>query len=35
MIHAAKVKDRMISNIKQRTDENMQTAATMTQAKAM
>lgn len=35
MIHAAKVKDRMISNIKQGADEDMQTAATMTQAKAM
>ena len=35
LIHVAKVKDRMISNIKQHADEDMQTAATMTQAKAM
>ena len=35
LIHVAKVKDRMISNIKQDADDAMQSAATMTQARAM
>jgi hypothetical protein len=35
MIRSAKVKDKMISNIKWKTDDALESAATMTQAKAM